>query len=358
MSQNKRNDSSVCSLENDFDQLLAFGKEEVIEQTTITLSNANYHSFEFGNFSPMGEYRPLSDNTYLNAVCEWPEKEPETILKKNPKLQSVPNGVESVETLFTKATRMKDLLLMFECIRNDPSTIDQPNSIGFTALHYAAKDGFMEGVNFLLEKRCLLDQQNRLGWTPLMLSIYNKHYDIANQLLDAGASPYLLSHEFESAITIATSQSEYQLLNRIVNAPSHCKESRDQVLSFALIYAAIKQNIPLANAILTSGADLCFCLPNQMPPMNIAAGNGFDILVSRLITAGAPLESRDEFGLTPLMQAASSGHLFICQILAIHGANLFAVCQNGTAKDVALAMGHKRVAEYLQNLMEKVGKSE
>nr|CDS32626.1 ankyrin repeat and KH domain containing protein [Hymenolepis microstoma] len=337
MSQNIGNDSSVCSLETDFDRFLVLDKEE---------------SFEFGNFSTIGEYRPHSDDSFLNAICEWPEKESETILERDVQPQIAPNEVEFMETTFTKATRTKDLVLMSDCIRNDPRIIDQQNAFGFTALHYAAKDGFIEGVNFLLESHCNLDQQNCLGWTPLMVAIYNRHFDIANQLLDAGASPYLLNHEFESAITLAASQSEYQLLNRIVNTPSDCKELRDQVLSFALIHAAVKQNIALANAILESGADLYFCLPNQMPPLNISAGNGFDILVRRLITAGAPLESRDKLGLTPLMQAASSGHLFICQLLIFHGADVHAVRKNETAKDMAVAMGHREIAQYLQNLME------
>ncbi|VDL11685.1 unnamed protein product [Hymenolepis diminuta] len=343
MSENKREDSSVDALEIVFDRCLVVSKEE---------------SFEFGNLITMGEYRPQIEDSFMNDIYKWPEQDDESIIISDVQprtafnIMPFSNRAEFEETPLTEATQRKNVLLMAECLSNDPSTIDRRNFIGFTALHYAAKDGFMEGINLLLENHCILDQQNFLGWTPLMVAINSKHFDVANRLLDAGASPYLLSPEFESAITLAASQSEYQLLNRLIYTPSVCKDLRDQILSFALIHAAEKENITLAKAIIESDADLYFCLPNQMPPLNISAGNGFDILVQRLIAAGAPLDSRDKWNLTPLMQAASFGHLFTCSILCRNGADVNAVCEGKTAKDMASEMGHREVAKYLQELMD------
>lgn len=148
----------------------------------------------------------------MNDIYKWPEQDDESIIISDVQprtafnIMPFSNGAEFVETPLTEATQRKNVLLMAECLSNDPSTIDRRNFIGFTALHYAAKDGFMEGINLLLENHCILDQQNFLGWTPLMVAIHSKHIDVANRLLDAGASPYLLSPEFESAITLAASQ--------------------------------------------------------------------------------------------------------------------------------------------------------
>jgi ankyrin repeat protein len=67
---------------------------------------------------------------------------------------------------------------------------------GMTALHLAARDGRTEEVRMLLEHGADLDA--RTGGdqsTPLLISLINGHYDMALEMIDAGADPNLTSED-------------------------------------------------------------------------------------------------------------------------------------------------------------------
>lgn len=53
---------------------------------------------------------------------------------------------------------------------------------GWRLIHLYARDGEKEMVEALLEYGADADVQKEDGWTPLMLSIYNEHYEIAQLL--------------------------------------------------------------------------------------------------------------------------------------------------------------------------------
>ncbi len=63
---------------------------------------------------------------------------------------------------------------------------------GFTALHYAARDGYADAVALLLDGTA--DVNTRTAGdasTPLLVAVINGNYDIATTLLDRGADPNL-----------------------------------------------------------------------------------------------------------------------------------------------------------------------
>lgn len=157
-----------------------------------------------GDFSEEGEYKAMEWGPGLDEIFEWPQKmsaDENSLLEKYPPGWMVANLPD--DTPLISATKMHDLLEMKECLKRDSDAINEQDNRGFTALHHAAKDGFMEGLKLLLEHHCKVDVLNVLGLTPLMIAIISAEFELANQLLDAGASPYHLTLENESPITIA-----------------------------------------------------------------------------------------------------------------------------------------------------------
>nr|CDS32632.1 ankyrin repeat and KH domain containing protein [Hymenolepis microstoma] len=244
------------------------------------------------------------------------------------------------------ATRTNNLRQMARLLRC-PGNIDQADNYGNTALHYAAIGGFMDGVNLLINFRCNLNAQSMIGISPLMEAIFNRHIDVAKRLVEAGASPYILSASLESALTHAASMNYYELFYYMMNAPSE-PGPRKRALDYALVHAAKNKNVVFADALLSRGAEIHLSVPFQVPLLNISAGLGDDILAMKWIHAGANVESRDFIGLTPLMHAAISGHLSTCQLLLSHGANPSAEYEGNTAGEMAFQRGHKAIALYLQ----------
>jgi uncharacterized protein len=60
---------------------------------------------------------------------------------------------------------------------------------GNTPLMIAAQLGFIEGADWLIDKKATIDATNRGGETALILAVHNKNVPMVRALLKAGASP-------------------------------------------------------------------------------------------------------------------------------------------------------------------------
>jgi len=60
---------------------------------------------------------------------------------------------------------------------------------GDTALHLAARSGWMDGVDLLIGKRAKVDATNRLGETPLIVAVQHRQLPVIRRLLEVGADP-------------------------------------------------------------------------------------------------------------------------------------------------------------------------
>ena len=67
---------------------------------------------------------------------------------------------------------------------------------GFTALHYAAREGHIDAVRILVETGAEIDQVSAGDEsTPLLVAVINGNYDLAQQLLESGADPNIVSDD-------------------------------------------------------------------------------------------------------------------------------------------------------------------
>ena len=67
---------------------------------------------------------------------------------------------------------------------------------GFTALHYAARDGNMESARLLIQAGADVNQTSEGDQSsPLLVAVINGNYDLAKELLEAGADPNILSDD-------------------------------------------------------------------------------------------------------------------------------------------------------------------
>jgi ankyrin repeat protein len=97
---------------------------------------------------------------------------------------------------------------------------DAQDSDGFTPLHRVAMQGH-GCVSTLLRKGADVHKRSsRTGWTPLHCTAYGKGYQVARQLLMAGANLFARDHENRTAVDMAayTSNRELQRFFKIV----HC----------------------------------------------------------------------------------------------------------------------------------------
>jgi ankyrin repeat protein len=84
------------------------------------------------------------------------------------------------------------------------------NRPGWTPLHYAATRGHREMIRLLLEHDAYIDSESANGTTPLMLAAYSAPPLAVKLLLEEGADPALVNSGNASALDLALSKDHQQ----------------------------------------------------------------------------------------------------------------------------------------------------
>jgi uncharacterized protein len=172
-----------------------------------------------------------------------------------------------------------------------PKSLD---SGGFTPLLYAARENCSACVDVLLKNKADIDLPDPDGVSPLLLAIMNANWDLAKQLIAAGADVNQWDIFGEAPLLTAV-----DLRNRVDGG----RASIDPTNTV--------KGLDIVNLLLERGAD-----PNMQlffkPAHLRGAGGGGDV------RNGAATSTR---GSTPLIRAANNADLEVVKILLEHGAD-------------------------------------
>ena len=94
----------------------------------------------------------------------------------------------------------------------DPNERD---SLGYTPLIYAARDGNAGAVQVLLRHRAQVNAQDNNGSTALMHAAEDGHREIARLLLNAGADPNLTNRKGYTALSYADANRQTEIADLI-----------------------------------------------------------------------------------------------------------------------------------------------
>ena len=172
---------------------------------------------------------------------------------------------------------------------------------GETALHWAAREGSVGGVEWLLANGAVVNSTSGVGHTPLHVATENGHEQACRILLESGADCE-------------------QHTNTTRSTPLHC--------------AAYLGNLAVVEILLDFNADPLARNKWKDTPLHVASRMGHAEIVEKLLhtSAGAAsLESFEESGRRPLHEAAARNNATICQILLEAGARLDHVDNYGAA---------------------------
>ncbi len=164
-----------------------------------------------------------------------------------------------------------------------PKSLD---SGGFTPLLYAARENCVACVEVLLKNKADIDLPDPDGVSPLLVAIMNANWDLAKQLIAAGADVNQWDIYGEAPLFTAV-----DLRNRIDGGRASIDPTNTS------------KGLAIVNLLLERGAD-----PNMQlffKPANVRGTS------STTATRGA----------TPLIRAANNGDLEIVKILLAHGAD-------------------------------------
>lgn len=229
-------------------------------------------------------------------------------------------------------------------------TLDQASP-----LSQAARGGHTEIGRQLIHRGANVNKRNGRGMTALFLATLYARADFIRMLLDAGADPYVRARDENlgiddyAAFDYAVEQSPAMipvLLRWKIENPG----PDDDAGSLRLSLAAAEGDTSDVGTLLDSGIGTDRLVGFGYSPLALAARNGHERVVARLLAAGADpnARTRSRADTSPLMEAVRDGHVEIARILLEVGARVNDRDRYGdTALNRAVAAGQIAVVRLL-----------
>ncbi|KAH7112507.1 ankyrin repeat-containing domain protein, partial [Dendryphion nanum] len=245
-----------------------------------------------------------------------------------------------------------------------------------TPLHYAAKNGRLDAVQFLYGKKVALNAIDKFGRTPLYMAVLQKQGAIVQFLLEKQANPNVCCQCKTTAVSKAAEYGDKKMLTQLLEAGAAWNtdnvdgESPKQLAARnghglpwdifeseqreKLVEAAANGDIEHVGQLIRLGVDPTERPDNSMSALETACAYGRADVVKFLlydasVGAGTALDRiKSMGGITVIHEAARKGHTDVVVLLL--GAGLAPDSRDAdsmTALHRAAARGQKDVVELL-----------
>ena len=195
--------------------------------------------------------------------------------------------------------------------------MDYKGESGFTPLHIAVKEGFLDICQMLLENKADVCAHDDEGNTPLHLALSNDHIEISRILLEYNAEVNSPNEDGSTPILVASSNGNIDLFQLLL-AHNADVFIHDNIGNTPLHFAASGGHLEVARILLELKADVDSLNSEGLTPLQRALdGRRKEYLdiVCLLLNHGADEKVHDENGNTLLHFAATEGHIEIARML-------------------------------------------
>jgi serine/threonine-protein phosphatase 6 regulatory ankyrin repeat subunit B len=216
--------------------------------------------------------------------------------------------------------------------------LEETNDDGLTPLHWAALGGDEETVAFLLSKGAQANSKDTAGQTPLMGACEEGHVGVIRGLLQHMGATALQETDAQghTALHWAAMSSQEETVAFLL-AQGAQANSRDLSSRTPLMLACEKGHLGVVQVLVQHMGDqgLEEADENGLTALHWAALGGHEETVAFLLSKGAPANSKDTDGQTPLMVACLEGHVGVIRGLLRH-MGAAALQETDTARCTAL----------------------
>lgn len=241
-------------------------------------------------------------------------------------------------------------------------------------MFFAAKYGWLEAIDYLIEHGSDVNSRDNRLWTPLHFASSGSQPDAVKKLIKIGAEVNAISSSGNMPLELATSSGIAEILlangalvdieadgnskNPLMRA---CWSNNEDMVKTLLAFGADTSfvdsgNTPLTISIshglrnivsllLDAGADVNHA-PTGHTPLSTGIGFGYENIVSLLLDMGADVNLRDKDGSTPLHDAARKKSSRLVKELISRGADVNAMDDNGRTPLHSLAL-HSHSNAYM-----------
>lgn len=228
-------------------------------------------------------------------------------------------------------------------------------------LYYFAKQGNAEMTRYWLERGCYVNAQDSEGKTALMMAVANKHEEVVDILLSAGADISLSDHENKNALHLVCAEHQLSSALRmkfLQKLRDRCSSSEETALKLIeagchLYQAAYAKDAKILECMLERGAPVDSAIPDlKVSALHIAIMMEDSHSVKVLLDHGADVNAKDIVGFGPLFEVYrwtkqhSLEKVHILRLLLCATGSPTTVLQvrptlrNGNAEAVRLVLSH------------------
>jgi serine/threonine-protein phosphatase 6 regulatory ankyrin repeat subunit B len=256
---------------------------------------------------------------------------------------TVLHAVKKAPTVFAHAARNHKVLSASLALGSTVIAIPQTrramsrciNSALNLCLFNAAQKGYVQMVKILLKTGIDINQQDSLGFTALHWAAYYGHQAVVESLLANGANIGLASNTGTTALYWAALNGR-QAVVELLLAHGANPNIADNTGTTALYLAALNGRQAVVESLLAHGANPNIADNSGATALYVAAAQGHQAMFELLLAHGVDINQQDPLGRAALHRAAEQGLQPVVKLLLSHGADIALQTTGGrTAEDFA-----------------------
>ncbi|XP_011695992.1 PREDICTED: ankyrin-3-like [Wasmannia auropunctata] len=224
-----------------------------------------------------------------------------------------------------------------------------------SAFHHCALAGNNEVLTEMIsrmsatEMQKVLNRQNAMGWTPLLIAAHRGHMEIVTTILANHGRVDVFDLEGRSALHLAAEHGYLQVCD-VLLANKAFINSKSYVGNTALHLAAMNGYTHLVQFFVQGHrAEIDVLTLRKQTPLHLAAGAGQLEVCKLLLELGASIDATDDQGQMPIHAAVMNNYAEVAQLFLQRHAGLMMACTNdgNTCAHIAAMQGSVRMIEEL-----------
>lgn len=225
---------------------------------------------------------------------------------------------------------------ILEFLIEEGAQLDSRNEYGYTPIHIAVQNGYLDLIRLFVNKGADVDLPNNIGSTPLHTAILNKSLEVVKLLLECNADINGLNMDCLTPLYMATRKDIPDIVFVLLKSGADT-DLADESGWRPFDVAVQERRIEIVKIFIEHKIDVNRSLL-MWKPIHRAASWKDSELIRSLIKGGANINTANRDGETPLFLALQYGNLESMKCLLGMNADVYRMYPKGTIVDLSMQL--------------------